>query len=65
MSKTTHECTPKCPYFPDMSLSEQDWIFDAEKNYKIRKKTKVFKCLYTGEPIDWHKKCDYVIKEKK
>ena len=62
MDKKTHLCTVKCPYFPDMELSEQDWIFDEKKNYKVRKNPKVFKCLYDGKPIDWNKQCDYVIK---
>lgn len=65
MSKNTHPCTPRCPYFPDMNLSEQEWTYDAEKYYKVRKRQKIFKCLYDGEPINWSKECSYVIKEKK
>lgn len=64
MNKKTHNCTINCPYFPDMNLSEHEWVFDNNKNYKVRKNPKVFKCLYDGEPIDWSKECEYIIKEK-
>ena len=52
-------CTPDCPYFPDMSVKEEDWIYDEEKKYKVRKVSKTFKCLYDGEEIHWTRPCKW------
>lgn len=52
------KCNPKCPYFPDMSIKEGDWIYDKDKPYiKKRKNPKIFKCGYDDHPINWEIEC--------
>lgn len=56
---TQMQCTPSCPYFPNMECNEGEWEYDPElPNVKRRKNKKPFVCLYDNHIIkSWYSKC--------
>ena len=59
---TCLDCYKNCPYFPDMSCDE--WDYDEEKGYKVRRHKKQFKCIYNYKPLKWDKECPRAIREE-
>ena len=58
MNNKDMKCTPNCPYFPDMSIKEGDWIWDSILPYiKRRREKKDFRCGYDNHLIDWQIDC--------
>ena len=49
-------CDPTCPYFPDMEVPVDEWVYDEKIPFvKRRKNKKKFVCLYDGHELDWYK----------
>ena len=53
------KCTPKCPYFPNIVVTQKDWVYDEKLGYKTLIKEKKLCCNFDGEPIDGERKCPW------
>jgi len=51
------KCVTNCPYFPDMSIKDGDWVWDEILHVKKRKERKVFRCGYDNHIINWEVEC--------